>query len=583
MRSQFVMAGNIRDIFPTDSGGFLPTFDAIWSILAPKGYLALLVFDPVSGIRIHAEKAPGMQKVLAAAGVDFSGKPLRLDALAQQINLISSLADTPVGFVIDYASQLATKPHELTDEERLFFVAVDKTANETPPFSDARPPYNPVFWMVDYLNTLPSWFVVGNENIRLLSVGTPNLEERFAQASLLAGKFVDQKTHSQKARDEAMEAFAMETEGMTLRSMDAIARLARFEGIDLKDVSEAIKAYQFGTPANPWKSEVMRARILKGSESLSKRVKGQGHAVRKSLDILIRSVMGLSGAQSSARHGRPRGVLFFAGPTGVGKTELAKAITELLFGDETAYHRFDMSEFTTEHSESRMIGAPPGYTGHDRGGELVNAARTRPFSVFLFDEIEKAHPRILDKFLQIIDEGRLTDGMGKTVNFSSSLIIFTSNIGLLGGSKAMNHGMRVLPGEDYQETERKIVGAIQDHFRYKLERPELLNRIGKNIVVFEFIKGRTSILIFENMLNKILKTVMEERGVDVQFAPEALATLQDLCCYDLFEGGRGIGNRLEAEFVNPLARLLFEKNMQPGTTVMIEAVKHSSDETTLII
>jgi ATP-dependent Clp protease ATP-binding subunit ClpA len=173
--------------------------------------------------------------------------------------------------------------------------------------------------------------------------------------------------------------------------------------------------------------------------------------------------------------------------------------------------------------------------------------------------------------------------MGKTVNFSSSLIIFTSNIGLLGGSKAMNHGMRVLPGEDYQETERKIVGAIQDHFRYKLERPELLNRIGKNIVVFEFIKGRTSILIFENMLHKILKAVMEERGVEVQFATEALATLQDLCCYDLFEGGRGIGNRLEAEFVNPLARLLFENNMQPGTTVMIEAVKHTGDETTLII
>lgn len=582
VRAQFVMAGNIHDIFPTDSGSFLPTFDAIWSILSPKGYQALLVFDPVSGIRVHASNILGMQNVLAAAGVDFSGKPMRLDALAQQISLVSSLGETPVGFVIDYASQLTAKPHELTEEERLFFVAVDKTANEATPLTGDRPPYNPVFWIVDYLNTMPSWFVVNNENIRLLSVGTPNLEERFAQASLLLGEFADHQEHSPKVRNDALETLAMETEGMTLRSMDAIARLAKFEGIGLKNASEAIKAYQFGTPMNPWKSEVMRARILKGSESLSNRVKGQDHAVRKSLDILIRSVMGLSGAQSSARHGRPRGVLFFAGPTGVGKTELAKAVTELLFGDETAYHRFDMSEFTTEHSESRLIGAPPGYTGHDRGGELVNAARTRPFSVFLFDEIEKAHPRILDKFLQIIDEGRLTDGMGKTVNFSSSLIIFTSNIGLLGGNKAMNHGMRVLPGESYQETERKIVGAIQDHFRYKLERPELLNRIGKNIVVFEFIKGRTSILIFENMLRKILKAVMEERGVDIHLAPEALATLQDLCCYDLFEGGRGIGNRLEIVFVNPLARMLFEKNLQPGTSIEIIAIEHTDDGTTLV-
>ena len=390
--------------------------------------------------------------------------------------------------------------------------------------------------------------VIDNENIKLLSVGLPDLEERFALSAKLAKKFPDFDALDPKARSKHLEVFSLETEGVSLRSMHAIARLAEFEKINLSNVSEAIKAFQFGTRNDPWKSEVMQGRIQNGEEILTNRVKGQTHAVRKALDILIRSVMGLSGAQSSSRRGRPRGVLFFAGPTGVGKTELAKAITELLFGDETAYHRFDMSEFSTEHSESRLIGAPPGYTGHDRGGELVNAARTRPFSVFLFDEIEKAHPRILDKFLQIIDEGRLTDGMGKTVNFASSLIIFTSNIGLGGGDAAMNHGLRVLPGENYYDTERKIVKAIQDHFRFTLERPELLNRIGRNIVVFEFIKGRTSILIFENMLRKVLKAVEEERGVKVHLALDAEYSLKDLCCQDLFEGGarhrKQVGNIL---------------------------------------
>jgi ATP-dependent Clp protease ATP-binding subunit ClpA len=148
------------------------------------------------------------------------------------------------------------------------------------------------------------------------------------------------------------------------------------------------------------------------------------------LDILKRTSIGLTGAQSRGLSARPRGVLFFAGPTGVGKTEMAKSIAEIVFGDESAYLRFDMSEFSAEHSGDRLIGAPPGYVGYDQGGELTNAMREQPFRVVLFDEIEKAHNRILDKFLQVLEDGRLTDGRGDTVYFSESLIIFTSNAGV---------------------------------------------------------------------------------------------------------------------------------------------------------
>ena len=140
------------------------------------------------------------------------------------------------------------------------------------------------------------------------------------------------------------------------------------------------------------------------------------------LDIIKRAVMGVGAPR---RGGRPRGVAFLAGPTGVGKTELAKTITSLLFGDESAYIRFDMSEFSAEHSDQRLIGAPPGYLGYDVGGGLTNAIREKPFSLLLFDEIEKAHPRILDKFLQILDDGVLTSGRGDRVYFSEALIVFT--------------------------------------------------------------------------------------------------------------------------------------------------------------
>ena len=349
VRTQFVLSGNTRDIYPTSSGAFLPSFDAIWSILKENGYQALLVFDPVDGLHIHSEVASDAQATLEALGIDFSPTKFDLGKLAETIKRVGALKDFSVGLVVDYASQLIENPNELAESERLFFVAIDKMANSSTPLNarhNSRPAFNPIFWVVDYLNKMPSWFIVDNENIRLLSVGTPDLEERYALASELAKQFPDHDDLTPQSRTDALEVFALETEGMPLRTLLAIARLANYEKIALSDISDAIKAYQFGSQINPWKSEIMRTRIRNGEEILTNRVKGQPHAVRKTLDILIRSVMGLSGVQTSSRHGRPRGVLFFAGPTGVGKTELAKSVTELLFGDETAYHRFDMSELS---------------------------------------------------------------------------------------------------------------------------------------------------------------------------------------------------------------------------------------------
>ena len=208
-------------------------------------------------------------------------------------------------------------------------------------------------------------------------------------------------------------------------------------------------------------------------------------AIRKAFDILVRSATGLTAAHAQSSATRPRGVLFFAGPTGVGKTELAKALTRLLFDDERFYIRFDMSEFSAEHAADRLIGAPPGYVGHDSGGELTNAARQRPFSLILFDEIEKAHPRILDKFLQLLDDGRLTDGQGETVYFTESVIVFTSNLGVYSDteeSDGMGGMVRVRrPTVDratvsYAEMAARIEAAIRQFFVLDLGRPELLNR-----------------------------------------------------------------------------------------------------------
>ncbi|MDE6289789.1 MAG: AAA family ATPase, partial [Ureaplasma sp.] len=201
--------------------------------------------------------------------------------------------------------------------------------------------------------------------------------------------------------------------------------------------------------------------------------------------------------------------MFFAGPTGTGKTELSKSIAEFIFGDEKRIIRFDMSEFNHEHSDQRLIGAPPGYVGYDAGGELTNKVKENPFSVLLFDEIEKAHNKILDKFLQILEDGRLTSSQGEIIDFSQTFIIFTSNI---GANKANVNS-------SFDDLEKYFVNEVKKYFYEELQRPEILNRFSeKNIVAFNFITDFNIIKeIVESKLNKIIKNLLEEKNISLTY------------------------------------------------------------------
>ncbi len=291
--------------------------------------------------------------------------------------------------------------------------------------------------------------------------------------------------------------------------------------------------------------------------------------------------MGLTGAQARSGGSRPRGVLFFAGPTGVGKTELAKTLTQLVFGDERAYLRFDMSEFAEEHTGARLLGAPPGYVGFDAGGELTNAVREKPFSVVLFDEIEKAHPRILDKFLQILEDGRLTDGRGDTAYFSETILVFTSNLGIFTEDASGRRIQTVRPGDPYDTVQSTVRDAIGNYFKFKLSRPELLNRIGDNIVVFNFIAPDVAERIFDGMLRNVARRVHEEHKINLMMPAEVRAALLARCIGDLSNGGRGIGNQLESCLINPLSRALFETELEGKTRLLVAGLKETDKVITL--
>jgi ATP-dependent Clp protease ATP-binding subunit ClpA len=249
-----------------------------------------------------------------------------------------------------------------------------------------------------------------------------------------------------------------------------------------------------------------------------------------------------------------------------------------VFGDDAQPRPFDMSEFSAEHAADRLIGAPPGYVGHEAGGELTDAVRRNPFLVLLFDEIEKAHPRILDKFLQILDEGRLTDGRGHTVYFSEAFLVFTSNLGMMrrvtrrgeDGSTITSLEPNVTPDMDAAEVERRILEAIDDTFERELNRPELRNRFGDNIVVFQFIGEEAAGRILDKFLDQVARRLLSETGRELSLSSHARGQLERICFEDLTRGGRGIGNRLETALINPLARALF--HWSGSGAIRVEAI-----------
>ncbi|MBC8953456.1 AAA family ATPase [Xenorhabdus sp. PB62.4] len=362
--------------------------------------------------------------------------------------------------------------------------------------------------------------------------------------------------------------FIDETEGLLLLDLTAIVQLARLENVPVMRISDAVRRYKVGITEDPWQ-KIDKDKIRNAYNIIQRRVKGQYHAVTHLLDIIKRAVTGVG----SNKSGRPRGVLFLAGPTGVGKTELAKTVTQLLFGDESAYIRFDMSEFSVEHADQRLIGAPPGYVGYNTGGELTNAIREKPFSVVLFDEIEKAHPQLMDKFLQIIDDGVLTSGRGDRVYFSESLIIFTSNLGIY---RLNNEGERVAnitPDESFETVQQNVKREIEHYFKLILNRPELFNRIGENIIVFDFIRPEVAEQIFSQMVDNILRG-LEKQAITVTIADKAMVTLKSRCLADLSNGGRGIRNQLEIHLINPLSRAIFDQNALPNDAFCITHISY---------
>ncbi|MBZ9751600.1 ATP-dependent chaperone ClpB [Deinococcus sp. HMF7604] len=315
-----------------------------------------------------------------------------------------------------------------------------------------------------------------------------------------------------------------------------------------EDIASVVSRWT-GIPVNKL-MEGEREKLLKLEEQLHGRVIGQDRAIVSVADAIRRSRAGLSDP------GRPLGSFMFLGPTGVGKTELAKALAEFLFDSQDAMVRIDMSEYMEKHTVARLIGAPPGYVGFEEGGQLTEAVRRRPYAVLLFDEIEKAHPDVFNVLLQVLDDGRLTDGQGRTVDFRNTLIILTSNIGsplIL----EMQH-----QGEDSAAIRDAVMGELQGHFR-----PEFLNRVD-DIIVFDALTAADLHKIVDIQMRGLIKRLAERR-ISLHLMPAAKDRLAEVG-YDPAFGARPLRRAISREIETPLAREILQGNVPDSSSLTVD-------------
>lgn len=580
LKSQFVLSGNVRDLQVVEvQPGVVtaqPLNQCVAAALKRTGYANTILFQPLAGFSVVPSPSDATSAdagLLQELGLITEGGQGRAGAelLAGALDRIVRRQGEPVALIVDFAARLLTRPPDPTAAEHQLFtqaLVLSLQAAPRPAGADRRPFFNTVVWIVEKEGDLPDWFIVENPRLRHIPVPRPDNRARRALAPALLKPLGGAAQAAPESLKKAQDEFVNSTEGMLLGDVNAISVLARVEGVPFDKIADAVRRYKVGVTEDPW-LQISRERLKNAESFIRQRVKGQPDAVVHMLDIVKRAVTGVGGGR---RGGRPRGVAFLAGPTGVGKTELAKTITSLLFGDESAYIRFDMSEFSAEHSDQRLLGAPPGYVGYDAGGELTNAIREKPFSVVLFDEIEKAHPRVLDKFLQILDDGVLTSGRGDRVYFSEALIVFTSNLGIYKMTDSGERELNVRPQEPYETVKQKVASEIERHFKFVLNRPEILNRMGENIIIFDFIREDIADQIFQQMVANTLED-LKSQELGVFLAPEAMRSLRTLCLSDLSNGGRGIRNKVEAHLLNPLARALFDMDATPGNSYSVSALQ----------
>lgn len=587
-----ILEGNVLDSYQYPVEGNVPKGSVLrldqylHYFFKDAGYQEIIFFDNIRGFYNTCEDGY-LQSFADLVNTEADDHHIRADfkgrngTSASIVRIAMTQNKRATAVVMNFASRYITSPTAMEQSEIDGYTILLQSSMEA---KDVRTPSgilkNIVIIIANKVNDIPAWFYLENPNVKTILLSTPVKEEReqlvkgmlfpsFFASDIYTQEIPYYQDHS-KELERIQDKFVGMTEGFSFTELNGLRRLAKNQRLHIRNLCDVVDLYKFGIRENPWNT-INRQDIVNAFDNFTRRVKGQDVAITKTLDVIKRAMTGMSGLQSSSTS-RPKGVLFFAGPTGTGKTETAKTLAEILFGDEHSCLRFDMSEYGQAHSDQKLLGAPPGYVGYEAGGQLTNAVKNNPFSILLFDEIEKAHPSILDKFLQILEDGRMTDGQGNTVYFSETIIIFTSNLGIYDINRNGERILRVSSNMAYEEVRKTVRKGIEDYFKLQLGRPEILNRIGENIVVFDFIRENIAEEILKAQIEKIAMNLQSEKKISLSLSDEAMETLKEKSVANLDNGGRGIGNIVESLLIDPLSRYLFDHDLLDEQMVVIEKI-----------
>lgn len=556
--------GNVGDVYLDEKNKIVTLKEFLEVVFKEMNYQDIVYWDRVEGATGAVDKLTLTDEVNVEGDSYDLGEDEQEETPKGQQGLFKTPAEIlnvvyknvtdkkkKVAFIINWSEYLFSV-NGLSDDERQNITLLGKALKDRKvDYLNSDCNESVVIIILNKASGLPISFYQGNPEVEIVTLQKPDRIERKAMIQKIEDSFeVKLKNGTTSLLDnDNLECIDM-LEDFTNREIIQLSRMSRKE--EKTTFDKLFYLFKYGEKENPWE-KLEQSRVKNIKKELSERVVGQDEAIAKIEKTVVKAYMGLTGLHKTSSRSMPKGVFFFVGPTGVGKTELSKALAKFLFGDEQACIRFDMSEYAQENSDQKLIGAAPGYVGYEEGGQLTNAIKEHPFSVVLFDEIEKAakpNPRILDIFLQILEDGRLTDSKGETVYFSDTIIVFTSNLG----------ASQVQASADKEGVAKGFIKIVKEYFDNELKRPELLGRIGyNNIVPFNFIQDREfQYKICKSKLKPVIRGIEDKYKLELEFEKEMDSIEYILKSVDSSKGGRDILNAINDRLLDPIAMFLFE-------------------------